>query len=572
VVPFTSTVTGKTTKSTPYFLKEEAARLRKQARYQDAETASKAEAEAKAMDAVADDALEGTTGEHSDYKQMPNTARYGRLRGMFVRAEIYNDLMGINDFLPTEPGWFQNVFGYGGIGTRATQIWKGMKVAMNPPGQVRNFISNAIATQLFAGVPLHMLPTRFFQAVDQIRAGGKHYDIAKKHGIGVSTFATQEIYRMRTDLLDLQKRTRGLNAMGRMHHIGALLMNKSADLYQLSETLFKTMVIIDAMERQKMTESQAVNLANKALFDYSLVGKNVRYARNAPIGIPFLTYQLKVLPRLIETALLHPQRFIPWVALFYGFPMLVASMLGVDDDDLDKLKKAMPEWLQDKGHALVLPYKDDYGRWQVTDLGYYMPWTNWTQLVGHLAGAEGAKALQDTGIFGGPITDIIVALKTGKDPFTGYDIFNKGDPPERQAISLMNYVWGMAMPPFLTDRGLISPMGMLDTAYGGKAVQAMTGTTNKWGEPRSTGEQAMLYLAGINLYGVNPEESRVTNIQKMQREVRDVMQQMRFRLQDRSLDEEQRRDLASKYAEEVTRRVTNMQKYVVESQIPQTLH
>ena len=567
IIEYTSPLTGRTTKSTPFWLKEEAVQLRKQARYYTAENATKALAEAQAMDTVADEALEGIQGEHRDFKQIPNTARYGMLRGMFVRTEIYNDLMGVNDFLPTDPGWFQNVFGYGGIGTKVTQIWKGMKVTMNPPAQVRNFVSNAIAMQLFAGVPLRLVPARIFQAISEIRTGGKHFLVAKEYGVGVSTFATQEVFRMKTELLDLEMKTRGLGALGRIHRIAALIMNKSSDFYQLSETIFKTAVIIDGMDRQGLTKEASVALAQKALFDYSLVHKSVRYARSAPIGVPFLTYSIKVLPRLIETAMLHPQRFIPWVALFYGFPMIVASMLGVDKDDLDKLKMAMPEWLRDKGHAMILPYKDDQGRWQIVDLGYFMPWTSWTQLAGNVASGQPGKAVQTAGIFSGPITDIIVAIKTGKDPFTGRDIWNKGDPAERQLVSMMNYVWNMAAPPFITDRGLLSPMGLLDQAHGGKAIQAITGTTNKYGEPRSTEIQAMLYLAGINVQAITPEFTRAQNLKNMQRELIDTKTMLMQKLQDRALDPEQRKELVKEYAGEIVQRTAKLQKYLRDSQI-----
>ena len=570
LVSYTSPLTNRTIQSTPFWLKEEATQLRKQARYYTDENATKAEAEARAMDHIADDALEGIQGEHRDFKQIPNNARYGMLRGMFVRTEIYNDLMGINDFLPTDPGWFQNVFGYGGVGTKATQIWKGMKVAMNPPAQIRNFVSNGVLMQL-GGVPLRLVPTRIIQAIGEIRSNGQHYQVAKEYGVGLSTFATQEVFRMKTELLDLEMKTSGMGVWGRVHRLAALVMNKASDFYQMSETIFKTAMIIDGMERQGMTKEQAVAYGQKWLFDYSLIQKSARYARSAPIGIPFLTFQLKVLPRLIEVAALHPQRLIPWVSLFYGMPMLTAMMLGVDKDDLDKLKKAMPQWLQDKGHALILPYKDDNGRWQVVDLGYFMPWTNWTQLAGNIAAGEAGKAAQTAMIFSGPITDIIVAVKTGKDPFTGRDILNKGDTPGRQVVSLINYVWNMGAPPFLTDHGLLSPMGILDQAYGGKAVQAITGTTNKFGEPRSTAEQAMLYLGGVNLYGLTPEYSRATNLQQMKRDLQDVKTTMVQKLQDRSLSAEQRRAIAQDYADEVMQRAAKMQKYVRESAIAPSL-
>ena len=315
-----------------------------------------------------------------------------------------------------------------------------------------------------------------------------------------------------------------------------------------------------------------VLLAQHALFDYSLIQKSARYARSAPIGVPFLTYQLKVLPRLVETALLHPQRFIPWVALFYGFPMMVAAMLDVDKDDLDKLKMALPEWLQEKGHALILPYKDKLGRFQVADLGYYMPWGNWTELGHNVAKGELGSAVQTAGIFSGPITDIIVAIKTGKDPFTKQDIWNKGDPPQRQFVAIMNYVWNMAMPPFLTDRGLISPMGLIDPAYGGKAVQAYTGTTNKIGEPRATAEQAMLYMAGVNLRAITPEYTRAQNLKKMAREIQDVKMAMMYKLYDQSLSAEQRKDVATEYSSELVRRAEKLKQYAKASEISPTLH
>jgi hypothetical protein len=101
---------------------------------------------------------------YQEYKQIPNTARYGRLRGMWVRREIYDDIMGIHDLLPQDASWFQNVFGYGGVGTRITQIWKAAKVSLNPPAQVRNFVSNMVMLQL-SGIYRAVYTVRFEEAV-----------------------------------------------------------------------------------------------------------------------------------------------------------------------------------------------------------------------------------------------------------------------------------------------------------------------------------------------------------------------------------------------------------------------
>ncbi|MGV2390111.1 MAG UNVERIFIED_CONTAM: hypothetical protein LVR29_23250, partial [Microcystis novacekii LVE1205-3] len=45
-------------------------------------------------------------------------------------------------------------------------------------------------------------------------------------------------------------------------------------------------------------------------------------------------------------------------------------------------------------------------------------------------------------------------------------------------------------------------------SYGGKAVQASLGTTNRFGDPRATAEQAALALVGVNVYGVDPNHAR----------------------------------------------------------------
>ncbi|MEW5709852.1 MAG: DEAD/DEAH box helicase family protein [Pseudomonadota bacterium] len=577
-----------------YWLKVEAARLRKQANYQDAETAQKARAAADRMDQVADEALGELASAYQEYKQIPNTARYGRLRGMWVRREIYDDILGIHDLLPQDATWFQSVFGYGGIGTKLTQLWKASKVSLNPPAQVRNFVSNMVLLQL-SGVPLRRIPGLLFRVVRQIAEGGQYWQIAKKYGVTESTFSTQELYRIKRDLLDLERRARGWNPIRVIRHAAAVVLDAAGDAYQMMEALGKTMKIMDAMERQGMTEWEAALEAQKWLFDYSLVPQSVRYARNAPIGVPFFTFHYKVLPRLVEVALLHPQRFLPWVGLYYALAYAALAAFDDDDDDfleraqeaakalvpgrlkkalgiestlLDKLKKALPDWLQERGHVAVLPFRDDQGRLQVVDLGYFFPWTLWTEALGQAFGGEFGKLPQTVGLFGGPITDLVTAVKTGLDPFTDRPIIEPGDPPARQAVALVNYLYDMMMPPIVSSRGFVSPSGLVDKQYGGKLIQALTGTTDKYGQPRATLEQAILGTVGVNLYALEPEKTRAQNLRRMAHELEQVRIRLRFRLQDRSLGQAQRQALIDEYRDEMKRRYEEIGRYLEESRVP----
>jgi hypothetical protein len=125
------------------------------------------------------------------------------------------------------------IFGYGGAGTKLTQLWKMGKVALNPPSQIRNFISNAVLLQL-SGVSLFKVPSRVIQAWREIAHGGEHWQIAKKYGVTESTFSAQELFRMKRELLDLDKAAR-LKPWGKLQYVAARIADKASDIYQHRE-------------------------------------------------------------------------------------------------------------------------------------------------------------------------------------------------------------------------------------------------------------------------------------------------------------------------------------------------
>ena len=403
------------------------------------------------------------------------------------------------------------------------------------------------------------MPVYLIRAIREISNNGEYWKIAKKYGVTESTFSTQELYRIKRDLLDLEMREGKLKPLGKLHRMAAIVADVASDAYQFSEAMYKTAKIMHAMD-SGMGEAEAAIEAQTWLFDYSLVPKSVRYLRNAPIGMPFITFQYKVLPRLAEVALLHPQRLLPWVTLFAGMPLLWAAMAG-DDDDYDDLQKALPQWLQERGHAMILPVKDADGRWQVVDLGYFMPWSMYTDVAGDIARGEVGDAAQTLGIFSGPVTSVIVAMKTGKDAFTGRDIMDSGDPVGRQFAAAANYTWDMMMPPIVSSRGLLSPMGLVDKEYGGKAVQALTGRTNKYGDPTATVTQAALYPFGINIYSIEPEHSTAQNNLRLQYEADQTELALRRKLQNRGLSEEGKQEIVLEYTEELKRRGDKILEY-----------
>lgn len=565
-------VTWKGKRVTAYWLKAEADRIERQAEHYDATNKPLAEQMAAQMRTLANQTLGQMAAiDHKKYKQIPDTMRYGLLRGMWVRQEIFDDIMGAGQIMNADPTWFEDWFGVGGKGTKLTQWWKFTKVALNPPGQIRNFISNMVMLQL-SGVGLHRLPVLLVRAAKDVSSNGRYWQVAKKYGVTESTFTAQELHRVRSDLVELEAQQGKMHALRWLMTAGARFLEKVSDLYQFSEALGKTIKIMDEMDKGK-TEAEAAIEAQKWLFDYSLVPRGVRIARNAPVGMPFITYQIKVLPRLLEVATKYPWRFLPWAGLLYGMQAAVAAMFGVDDDDLEKLKKSLPQWLQDRGHTVFLPMRDKDGRIQVADVGYFFPWTFYSTAGKHAAEGNMKKLIADDifGQFSAPIIGAGSALISNYDNFTKRPIYNEADPVSYQAAAIANYTYDLMAPPFLSSHGVVSPMGLVDQKFGGKMVQALAGTTNRFGDPKATEGQAIGALIGANFYGMDPEHTRITNLQVMNRKILDAERQLKTRLMDQSLSPETRASFIQDYQTRMQELSLEMQEYAKESEVPDQL-
>lgn len=505
--------------------------------------------------------------DQSKYKRIPNSKKYGDLAGMHVLKEIHEDLINVG---ATQPGdsWMEQMAHPGGPVQKGVSLWKWGKVVANPPAQVRNFISNGVLLHL-SGVPFHRVPQRAVQAYLAMRGKGRYgvyRKLASKHGLMHTTFKLQEIGKFDEELLGMLDQngnlTKAQSARSALVRLAKAVYNGLGAAYQWSEAFWKVAAMIDGMEGQGMSEEAAAQFANEALFDYSDVGQTVNAIRKSPFGAPFITFQVKATARIVEN-LSHPvkaARFLPYVAILYGLQAAVAESLDVDDDDIEKLKKALPEWLRNRGHTLMFPWKDDHGNWQFADISYFLPWTQLAALGKGIASGDAKAITRETGLLGGPLLSLASAVKTNIDPFTEKPIADPFDPPSAQLASWLGYLWNLAMPAPITGTGM-----------GGKILEAAGGSLNKYGEPATTPMQAALRTVGVNVYGVDAPRARQENIKWMNYEVSKVKSRMNKLLKDKNLDAEEKRALRAKYMKEMARRKKEIREYAAESQIPAKL-
>lgn len=554
-------------KVSAFWLQAEAKQLRLQADHMRPrpDLAAKARAIADKMDSLANAALAAVQRDVdlTDFEQIPDSARYGALRGLYVRKEIHEDLVGAYNFVDSSnmtgfAGVLERTFGQGGALTKATQMWKTSKVALNAPSHIRNMVGNLMMLHL-SGVPAYRLPDRLVMAINSVVTKDRWYQIARKYGLEEATFANRELMRVRDEWVRLQK-TKGAPWNRALAMLGQVT-DTVGGIYQFEEALFKIMKLQDAMDREGMSEADAMIEAHKWVFDYSLVPRWVRYLRNAPFGLPFLSYTYFAAPRLLETAVRRPWKFLPYIALMYALQEAFLHAWGGDDDDVEQLKKSFPAWMNEKGSLMLLPYKDANGNWQVLDWGYMVPWGQFQDTAIQASHGNLRQSADTLGILSGPIPDLVSVWQTGIDPFTQKPIAAPGDPPAQQVKSYLTYLWGMAAPGFITDTGAL---GKIKDAYSGK-VNARTG------EPAGTKGQAWGRLFGFNVYPVDPQATRETNLFFMQKDIDEARMRLRQKLRDKNLDDEARAEIRRVHQKHIDELVKKRQEYDRDSRIPSHL-
>lgn len=548
---------------TPYYLKDEASDIRERAAKYATSEQEKTELRAiadKMDEAAAQNNPKNDAYDPKLFARLPMSKSYGDLRGAVVRKEIASDIKGMESF--SDPNNFMERW----LGDRSSKLvklnslWKESKVVWNPATQVRNFVSNLIALHL-SGVPVHRIPQLLVQSAKDISSDGKYWNIAKKYGIASSTMTENEL-RQNTD--KFLKTLEGLNQGPAKASFSAImraanrLREGAGSMYQTSEYLGKTLKIIDAMERQGISEADAALAANDALFDYSLVHPSIRYLRNAPLGMPFVTYTTKVLPFLMKTTA-TPRgalRMAGYAALAQSLPYLVAQMNDIDRDDVETLRKSLSEQLRKRGDLYLLPFKDDNGRWQFADLGYFFPWQQVMDFGRGARNLNPSDMAQSIGILSSPTVAIIAALKTNIDSFTGQKIADERDPPSKQARSILSFVWGQIAPPVFTQYGAV-----------GKALEAKTGTgLNRYGEAGLGMGQILSGALGANVRPVLPDQQRQRNVMAMQNDINAEKTRMNQQLRDQSISPEKRQGIIKEYQEDIRYRYEKMLKYVAETQ------
>ena len=592
LVPYTD-VNGKTKQISAFWLSNESETLRNIAEAEQGlspEKSARLNAEADRMEAAATakfkayeeasgknlsqmtDAEISTAGTQyfEGFKRVPKGKKFGMLAGRLVRNEVYDDVVASSAIANVGD---TTVVKMDSMAKKAVAVWKTIKVPLNPPTIARNTFSNMILMHL-SGIPFYKVLPRMVEAIGEIRAynnrdydNARHYMALVERGVTQSSFADQELVKMSDDIMDflggVDAKDLGLYGWLKLKAWGKLA-TKASNMYQNIEIMGKTAIAIDVMEREGLSADDAFLRAQEYLFDYSDVPGWVRKTRTSPFGIPFITFQYKVLPVLMKTAINNPLKFAPYVALSYAMPHLMMSAFDIDDDEYDSIKASVPEYLRGNPGLMPLPYRDDQGRLKFLDTSFLYPWGAFTGIGSKMIDAgkavsgkrdytQGGFELSDVfttfGMFGGPGWSLVSGVLYNKDPFTEQPIVNAHDPWWiANAEEKPFYNRGKLTDAFYWSANQYILPGFLNTDYGAvkKLLDATSGTRKATGLETDTVNQALLRMIGLNVINVDPAQIRVS-LYYLDRERSKVISNINRVARDQSLNPAERRRRMQNY-------------------------
>lgn len=501
------------------------------------------------------------------YKKIPNDKRYGSLRSMWIRKEIYEDVLGQSGFMPSDAEGMMKFIEDGSFLGNVQRRWKQTKVPLNPPTVATNIMSNIMLASL-SGHNLALLPYDIYDAMMQNIKGGKLREIAQRHGFHASNMSEAE---MKTTLNELQRKYNASGGgigqtMSMVRAIGRG-MDSAADFYGTIETVFKMASVKDGM-RKGLSEKEAVLRAQKWLFDYSEVNRTVKWLRNIPFGSPFITWTYKVIPLMVETALSkNIVRFAPFVGAYYLMSLWATEGLkemGGDDEDKRKLLKRLPERVAENKLLAMT------GAGNFVNIGKLMPFEPFFKVATALEKGSSYEVAKSIALMGGPIADILIAFATGKDQFTGRDIVPKSASKLESPLYAASFLANEMLPAFLKDMPKMAVGSMAgrpdDVARSeGLAAEIIKKLSGVEGPKRSGFEEKQwteigAAMLGINVY--NPTQMQYAlNVDKELRKITNINADRNEALKDPRLSPDERRKVAERYAEKIREAAKEIRKF-----------
>lgn len=530
----------------------------------------------------------------NDYVEIPDTARWGRLRGMAVDRAIYDVMNATGAMFTKAVEDRAQVARKEDTGLRSLlgkvlspeayvfmmSTYKKVNTVFNPQTHGTNWIGNLIMFETMGGgLPGESLRYGYEAAKQLVAGGGPAFDIVRKYG-GVQTGQLASEITTLTDpriQAAIAEATDGFDpgdpkasGMALLRRIQAALNkvdDKLSNAYQLSDTFFRIAKVQMDLDRG-LTETEAFLNAQDLYLDYTVVPNFIRFIRMMPFGSPFISWTYlstgQFLDKLGSSAVIsrskdefdengEPKEFriphfflmMPMMAVF----MAMSSIFRADDfeeEDQKYLQVGLPKFT-DGGTGLSFIGLDDQGRPVFFDWMKYVAGGTLARIAGRL---DNIKESDNIPVGVGAIAQ---ELGFGSDPATGlYQIWrNELDPNSGKPLSVKGTEKGGAIADQLkATADLFLPAilmpGDKNPVFGDYGITASLAAKDSPSIPYEQNRAALTVgqkfarLAGIGIFVTDPMPAMDTKVKEATRLRADVQGHMAKIYKDQALSPEAR--------------------------------
>lgn len=358
-------------------------------------------------------------------ERLPEVKTLGALSGKYVPRAIFDD---IQELTRVQTKTQRNI-------GKVVAGFKFGKVILNPSTHIRNIMSNFVLNN-FEGLS----PARvdiYARAAHEVATGGKLWKEAKSVGLGLDTFAANELKAM----------LQGPEAANWLARAGRATANKLSQAYQ-NEEMFAKMAQFIYQRGKGLSPEDAAKIAERATFNYAQVTPFIRRMRESIFGFPFITFTYKVTPQVARTAITKPTK----ISNIGKIKQAIENMS--DLSELSAERASEPSYVRD-GFYIKLPMKDKHGRSAYFDLTYILPFGD--LLSGNffergikretgLPEAPGEALLRKS-----PFFALVKELGSNQD-FFGNKIWKESDSSTQQLGDLMRHLVKTYSPPLVADQ------------------------------------------------------------------------------------------------------------------------
>lgn len=441
-------------------------------------------------------------GEAKYYKQIPQSARYGALKGKYVHDTIYDDVVGI---LSNKNNWL----------TKATNAWKQLKLfsPLNFASVSRNQFGDMILMSVSESpMPIARQLADLPKAIMEYRNQGPVYKAMLERGVFANTWAAQEGTKSlakatgKVDNSLLNVAQDGLNKFTDVNvktFIPGLGAGK--EMYAYTSDINKINMVQYQISKGKSID-EAIRLADKATFNYGALPQGLAGFRDN--FMPFMTFKYFALQLAWDTLINRTGKIAT-------LPKVKRAVEGLSEPQPGE-EAGLPDYVREnRGLNVRLPWKNEKGDSRYLNLQYTYPF-------GDTLGTTPLEV-----ILGNPLVRTPIEMAKNESFYYGQPIADKYDTRSKQALEYGKYALEQLGPkPGLREFGKVS--------------NAITGAPDRYGNRREILPTALDLGFGIKTNAPDIELGQKFAYYDKKNELDEIESKMRSISRDQSLSERQR--------------------------------